>query len=96
MRPVPIPKEYVWEDSERAVIGPPDDDPTGAIRAVESVVDAVRVGDLTFPRFNLRIELDPADLAALAEDPHLWISILGSQLPPFDVALIPAGVSHAS
>lgn len=88
----PITESEVWPGGQRLVIGPPDDDPTGSVRAVEAVVDTVLLDEQPCPRYSLKVRLDQLDLEALALDGELWFSILGSQVPPMDVGLVPAGV----
>lgn len=98
MNPVPIDESLVWPDSRRMVIGPANNDPTGPVRPVEAVCDIVALepDGPAIMRYNMRIGLDPGDLEALERDGHFWVSFIGPQLMPFDVALVPSGVDHAS
>lgn len=83
MRPVPIPKERIWEGTERRVITGPDGDLTGEVRPVEALID---VSDKWGPRFHILIRVDERDLEALKDDPHFWITWYGNHLHAFSVA----------
>lgn len=94
MRPGLIDESDVWPGGVRRVIGPPDDDPTGPIRPVEVVVDSVE-GPAWYPevpRFNVRVQLEEGDLERLRQQGCFWLSLLGTQLQPFQVSHLPAGV----
>jgi hypothetical protein len=94
MRPVPIPDDLIWEGARRVVFAPPDGDPTGEIRPVETLVD---VGQSTgHPRICVRLVLEDGDLERLAEDPHVWLTWYGDHLHPFDVVVVdPEGAPDA-
>jgi hypothetical protein len=79
MRTTPIPDSAVWPGAKRAVIGPPDGDPTGDIRPVEAVID---IGPTTgIPRLSVRCALEPGDIEALATGGHVWITFYGRMVP---------------
>lgn len=81
MIPVPIPDECVPPGCRRVVIGPPDGDPTGDIRAVESVVGIDEsTGQI---RMAMLVALEPGELERLQRTPAVWLTILGDHLHPF-------------
>jgi hypothetical protein len=79
MRPAPIPDDAIWEGARRTVLGPPDNDITGAIAPVETLVDC---GD-TVPahRISVRCVLEPGDLERLAAGGCIWLSFYGGMAP---------------
>ena len=80
MRPAPIPSEAVWPGAQRAVIGPPDGDPTNTkVAAIEVVVD--QPDSLGVVRYSARCVLEPGDLEKLADGGHVWVSFYGSMVP---------------
>ncbi|PRY35374.1 hypothetical protein [Umezawaea tangerina] len=83
MRPVPIPDEAVWEGARRLVVGPPDDDPTGPIAAVEAVASVS--ASTGMPVLSVRCALEQGDLEQLAEGGCVWVSFYGGGMPPFAV-----------
>jgi hypothetical protein len=83
MRVSPIPDAEVWDGAQRRIIGPPDGDPTGDIRAVEVVVDIPP--SLGVPVASARCVLEPGDLEKLAAGGTVWVSFYGGQIVPFSV-----------
>lgn len=79
MRVTPIPDSAVWEGAERAVIGPPDGDLTGPIRAVEAVIH--RSESTGLPILSVRCAPEPGDIEKLAAGGHVWISFYGRMVP---------------
>lgn len=93
MIPTPIPDNEIWDGAVRRVIGPPSGDPTDTTcRSVEALIDSSTMG----PRFNMRCELEPGDLAALASGGCVWVSIVGDHLHPFVVDVLPTHKQTAS
>lgn len=85
MRVTPIPDSAVWEGARRIVIGPPDGDPTGEIRAVEAVVDrSPTTGSWVY---SVRCALEEGDLDTLAAGGHVWISFY-DRMVPFSVDVV--------
>lgn len=87
MRVTPIPDEAVSAGARRVVIGPPDGDPTGAIRSVEAVLD--ESSSVGVPVLSVRCALEPGDLERLAAGEHVWVSFYGGGMPPFSVDVAP-------
>jgi hypothetical protein len=86
MRVTSIPSEVVWPGAERVVVGPPDGDPTGPIRAVEAVVD---VSESTgVPRLSVRCALEDGELERLAAGEHVWVTFYGG-CPVFSMDVAP-------
>lgn len=79
MRVIPIPDGAVWEGGERVVIGPPDGDPTGEIRAVEAIVDVSASTGIR--RFSMCCALEEGDLEKLAAGGHVWVTLYGHMIP---------------
>lgn len=86
MRVTTIPDEAVWAGAERIVVGPPDGDPTGAIRPVEAVVHTSPSTGM--PVLSVRCALEDGDLEKLAAGEHVWVSFYGG-MPPFSVDVQP-------
>lgn len=87
MRVTPIPDDAVWEGARRVVIGPPDGDLTGPIRAVEAVLSASESTGM--PVLSVRCALEPGDLEALAAGGHVWVSFHSGSIVPFSVDVTP-------
>jgi hypothetical protein len=87
MRVTPIPDDAVWSGAQRVVIGPPDGDPTGEIRAVEAVADVSPSTGV--PVLSMRCALEPGDLEVLAAGGHVWVSFYGGAIVPFSVSVAP-------
>lgn len=87
MRVTPIPDEAVWSGARRIVVGPPDGDPTGAIRPVEAILD--ESPSMGVPALSVRCALEPGDLARLAAGECVWVSFYGGGMPPFSVDVQP-------
>jgi hypothetical protein len=77
--PVPIPDAAVPPGCKRVVIGPPDGDPTGEVRAVEAVVGMTDDG----MRICVLVALDDGELERLAAHPAVWLTFAANQIPPF-------------
>lgn len=93
MRFVTIPDSEVWDSGTRATVGAPEGR-EDVVRPLEVVVDFVELAGQECRRYNMRVELEPGDLEALTQDGHLWFSLLGAQIPPVSVGLLPEGI-HA-
>lgn len=94
MRVTPIPDETlaIWPGGERHVVGPPDGDATGKIRAVECLFDVTADG---VRRANVRCVLEGDELAMLAAGGAVWISFYAGVMVPFSVDCIgPHGVTE--
>jgi hypothetical protein len=87
MRVTPIPDDAVWDGAQRVVIGPPDGDPTGKIRAVEAVADVSPSTGM--PVLSMRCALEPGDLEVLAAGGVVWVSFYGGAIVPFSVDVTP-------
>lgn len=83
MRVTSIPDDAVWEGGHRVVIGPPDGDPTGEIRAVEAVAEM----SAGVPVLSMRCALEPGDLEVLAAGGCVWVSFYGGSIVPFSVSV---------
>ena len=83
----PIPDDVVWKGACRVVIGPPDGDLTGPIRAVEAVLSQSET--VGMPVMSVRCALEPGDLEVLAAGGHVWVSFYGGGMPPFSVDVTP-------
>jgi hypothetical protein len=79
--PVPIPDDCVPAGCVRKVIGPPDGDPTGDIRPVETVIGVVD-GEM---RIAVLVELEDGDLERLQHTPAIWLTMVGNHLHPFSM-----------
>ncbi|GAB3156363.1 hypothetical protein GCM10027258_62680 [Amycolatopsis stemonae] len=89
MKPTKIPDHAaaLWPNGQRVTIGPPPDDTTGQIAAVEAVLWRSEVGGM--PVRSIRCEFEPGELADLARGGHVWLSIYGGIFPPFAVQVAP-------
>lgn len=90
MIPVPIPPDYQLAPFQRRlVVGPPDNDPTGEIRAVEAIVELVDDGHgHPQSRFHVLMELEHSDWTAWQlvppPDPvRFWMVQLTPQMAAF-------------
>lgn len=92
MRPVGIPDTFLhgWPGAAIIDIGVSKDQKAQDIHELQGVVDVIRGGPLDgCPRTQVRIELEPGDLEALHENPHLWIAFMGVAGPiyPFSITV---------
>jgi hypothetical protein len=85
MRVAPIPDAEVWAGAQRIVMAPPDNDPTGEIRACEMVAEIV----LGHPAYSARCVLEDGDLEKLQAGGNVWITFYGGVMP-FSVNVAPA------
>lgn len=84
MRVTPIPDGEIMDATVRIVVGPPrGEPPTGTIRPVEALLEAIP-GFL--PVYRLRCICEDGDAERLAAGEPFWLSLWG-QVVPFDVAM---------
>lgn len=101
MIPIPIPDSLITTDRDhldlsipgtlkRVVIGPPDGDPTGDIRPVESLVGHDPERGLIY---TMLVALQPGEIERLIEmrdhglEPAVWLSLNTDQISPFSLEI---------
>lgn len=84
MRGVPIDLSEIWPGSIRRTIGSPPGVPMDQIPPIDAVLDQAADDEPLpgHPRIHLKFKLEPGELEKLGEDPHVWISLYTSSLPP--------------
>jgi len=95
MIPVPIPADYqLAPNQRRLIVGPPDNDLTGDIRALEAIFEVVVDARGTQRRFHVLMEIEPSDwdhwgIAPPPRPARFWMLQIGAQMAAFALTAEP-------